>query len=602
MSIQTLPELFLSAIKERPRPDCFSYRDQNRQYVDISSDEVLQSVRALRQALKSLGVKRGDRIAILSENRYEWALSDLAAVFCGCVTVPVYATLLPDTIKYILNDCQPVLIFVSTNEQAEKVDLVRDKVAGLRDIVSFEHTAVPDVMTFDKLLDIGRNIMREHPPEPHDEYDAVEKDDLVSIIYTSGTTGNPKGVMLSHYNFVANVLGTQTVIDFSIKDRCLSFLPLSHVLERTCGYYVMLYSGVGIAYAERMDTVPVDLQEVKPTLVVSVPRLYEKIYARVLGMAQAGSPLKRKIFFWARSVGIEYARREIESLPIGGWLKFKYALADKLVFSKLRARTGGNLRYFVSGGAPLSAKINEFFYAAGLYVLEGYGLTETSPIVTVNRMEKFRIGSVGTPFPNTEVKIAEDGEILVRGPQVMLGYYNNEAATREVLDDEGWFATGDIGYIDEDGFLFITDRKKDLIVTAGGKNIAPQPIENDLKNNRFISQAVVIGDQRSFLTALIVPDFEVLREWAAANDLAGVSDGELIEHAEVLALFDAHMEKINALLPGFNQVKKCSLLAQEFTLEAGELTPTLKIKRFAINNKYREIIDRMYPAAAYDEG
>jgi len=598
MPIETIPELFLSAVRERPRPDCFSFRDKKTsQYVDVASTEAYRRVRALRHGLKSLGLRKGDRAALLSENRLEWALADLGILCAGGVTVPIYPTLLPDTIGYILNDCKPKVIFLSTAEQAEKVHSLRSKMPFLQDVIAFEAADLPNIMPFAKLLQIGANIVAENPPEPREDSGPSDRDDLASIIYTSGTTGDPKGVMLTHHNFVSNVLGTEEVMDFTPQDRCLSFLPLSHVFERLVGYYTMLYRGVGIAYADAIDTVPQDMLDAKPTIVVSVPRLYEKIYARVLGTALAGSPLKKNIFFWARQVGEDYGHKMRGGESISGLLKFKYNLAQRLVFKKLQARTGGKLRFFISGGAPLSPKINEFFYAAGLIILEGYGLTETSPILTANTFKNFKIGSVGKPFPGTEIKIAEDGEILARGAQIMKGYYNNEPATREVLSEDGWFATGDIGHLDEEGFLFITDRKKDVIVTAGGKNIAPQPIENAIKENKFVSQVVVLGDKQPYLSCLIVPNFETLQEHAVKSSLAFTDLSGLIKHPEIAALFDSQIEHINAKLPSFNQIKKYALLDHEFTLEGGELTPTLKVKRWAIARKYRQVIDNLYPAA-----
>jgi long-chain acyl-CoA synthetase len=597
MPIETIPELFLTAVNRHPRPDCFSYRDKTGRYVDVSSQETYRRVRALHHGLKSLGVKKGDRVALLSENRLEWALVDLGSLCAGAVTVPIYPTLLPNTIGYILQDCKPRVIFVSTQEQAEKIHGLRREAPFLEDVIVFDPSDLPNIMPFDKLLQIGQNIVRENPPEPRQDCGPARRDDPCSIIYTSGTTGDPKGVVLTHYNFVSNVVVTQEMIEFTPHDRCLSFLPLSHVLERMAGYYIMLYNGVGIAYAEAIETVLQDMQDVKPTIMISVPRLYEKIYARVLSTALADSALRKNIFFWARKIGLDYGRKKREGESIPGWLGFKFHLADRLVFKKLRGRMGGRVRFFVSGGAPLAPMINEFFYAAGLTILEGYGLTETSPILSVNTFEDFKIGSVGKPFPHTEIKIAQDGEILARGPQVMRGYYNNEAATREVLSQDGWFATGDIGHLDEEGFLFITDRKKDVIVTASGKNIAPQPIENAIKENKYVSQVVVIGDKRQYLSCLIVPNFETLQEYAVRHQFAFTDFAGLIKLPEVTALFDEELKHINANLPSFNQIKKCALLDHEFTLADDELTPTLKVKRWAIAKKYRQIIDSLYPAA-----
>jgi len=597
MTAQTIPELFLSAVREFPRPDCFSYRDETGQYVDVSSEEALRRVKALRMGLKSLGVQPGDRVALLSENRIEWALADLASLCAGAVTVPIYPTLLVDTIEYILGESEPVVIFVSTEEQAAKIHQIRGRLSSVRDVISFERTSLPDILTFDKVKQIGQNLLEENPPAPQDECVAVDKDSPCSIIYTSGTTGNPKGVVLSHWNFVSNVLNIKDQVPISSADRCLSFLPLSHVLERMGGLFTMLTVGASIAYAEKMETVPQDIIDVKPTFLISVPRLYEKIYGKALSTAAGAGFPKKNIFFWARDVAIRKAKMKAAGQKPSPWFSFQCAVADKLVFAKVRAKLGGRIQMMISGGAPLNSKINQFFNGAGLNILEGYGLTETSPILTANTFENFRYGSVGKAIPHTEIKIAPDGEILARGPQVMLGYYKNEAATREVLDEDGWFSTGDIGHLDEDGFLFITDRKKDLIVTAGGKNIAPQPIENQYVANKHVSQAVVIGDRRQYLSALIVPNFETLEEFASSKGIHGMGLADLVRHPQVNALFEGIVEGMNKDLPGFSQVRKFTLLDREFTLDDGELTPTMKIKRFAINRMYKKTIDTMYPAS-----
>jgi long-chain acyl-CoA synthetase len=596
MSVQTIPELFLTAVRDFPRPDCFSYRDDSGQYVDVSSEEALRRVKALRMGLKSLGIQPGDKVALLSENRIEWALADLGSLCAGAVTVPIYPTLLSDTIEYILSESEPVAIFVSTEEQAAKIHQIRDRLPFVRDVISFDRTGLPDIMTFDKLKQIGQNLLDDNPPTLRDECVDVDKDSPCSIIYTSGTTGKPKGVVLSHWNFVSNVLTIKDMVPISSADRCLSFLPLSHVLERMGGLFTMLSVGAGIAYAERMDTVPQDILDVQPTFMISVPRLYEKIYAKAMATAAGAGFPKKNIFFWARDIAIRKARMKVDGREPGVWFKFQSALANKLVFGKLRAKLGGRIQLMISGGAPLNMKINQFFNGAGLNILEGYGLTETSPILTANTFENFRFGSVGKAIPNTEIKIAEDGEIITRGPQVMLEYYKNEAATREVLDEEGWLATGDIGHLDEDGFLFITDRKKDLIVTAGGKNIAPQPIENRCVANKYVTQAVVIGDRRQFLSALIVPNFETLQDFASGKGISAMGQTDLVRHPEVKALFESIINDMNKDLPGFSQIREFALLEREFTLDEGELTPTMKIKRFAINRKYKELIDTMYPA------
>jgi len=599
MPAATIPGLFLTAVSEHPRPDCFSYKGPDGGYVDVSSADALQRVRALRAALLSLGVVPGDRVAILSENRLEWALTDLATLSLGAVDVPIYPTLLPDTIEYILRDCQPVAMFVSTREQAEKLRGIRGRLPFLKHVHAYDDLDLPGVVRMSDLERAGRDLLAQNPAAAGDDAGPARPQDLCSIIYTSGTTGDPKGVMLSHANFVSNVLASASLIDIGPRDKVLSFLPLSHVLERMAGFYIMMAVGTGIAYASSVESVADDMRLVRPTVMISVPRLYEKIYARVTAAAMAGGPAKRLIFDWARGVGQEWGRRVRAGDKVHPGLAFQRRLADRLVFSKLRARTGGRLRFFVSGGAPLAPHINEFFYAAGMIILEGYGLTETSPVISVNSFDHFRVGSVGKVIPGVEVRIAEDGEIDTRGPNVMLGYYNNPVATREVLTEDGWLHTGDIGRFDEDGYLYITDRKKDLIVTAGGKNVAPQPLENAFKKNKFISQVVVLGDHRPYLTCLIVPNFEELEAWAAEHKVHAPDRVALLREPAVLAKYQRGLDRTNSKFPGFGSVKKFALLDRELTLENDELTPTLKVRRRVIQKKYATVIDGMYGEAAH---
>ena len=602
MPIQTLSELFLTAVREMPRDDFLSYRDDTGQWQDISSADALRRVQSLRHGLRSLGVRAGDRVAILSENRVEWILTDMGCHCAGAVVVPIYPTLLPDAIAGILQDCEPVAIFVSCGEQAAKIHAVRDQLPFIKDVIAFERTELPDVMAFVRLLEIGANLLDETPADA-DTCPEADPETACSIIYTSGTTGTPKGVVLSHRNFVSNVLAIQPEFPFGNRDRCLSFLPLSHVLERMAGYYTMILCGVGIAFAERMDTVPRDIQEVRPHIIISVPRLYEKMYAKILSVSMAAGFPKKNIFFWARGIAFRLARLRAAGESPGTWLAFQAKIADALVFKKLQAKLGGRMKFMVSGGAPLSTRINEFFNGAGLMICEGYGLTETSPVLTCNTPAAMRFGSVGKALVDTEIRLAEDDEIMARGPQIMLGYYGRPEATAEVLDADGWLATGDIGKMDDDGYLYITDRKKDLIVTAGGKNIAPQPIENALQANKYVIQAVLIGDRRQYLSALIVPDFEMLADHMAGEGVTDLSPADLVAHPAAQDLFHRQLERLNADLPGFSQVKKVSLLERELTLEAGELTPTMKIKRFAVTRKYRDVIQAMYPAELpIDEG
>ena len=493
----TLNQLFFEAVSKYNRPDALQVKTGGT-YRPISHTEVADRVRHAARGLSSLGARRGDRVAILSENRPEWAVADFACLSIGLTDVPIYPTLPADQIAYMLKDSGAVAIFVSNKTQAEKIREIRSQLPALKTVIGFDDVPGLTNMSIAELEKRGaQGENRESIKTYREDALTVKPDDLATIIYTSGTTGEPKGVMLTHDNIYGNVAASRTAIPFEGRDVALSFLPLSHIFERMGGHYLMFATGTSIAYAESIDAVPANMQEVRPTLVLSVPRLYEKMFARVLESALTGGFLKKQIFFWARGVADRWANEKLAGREPGGLLAQQYAIAQKLVFSKLKARTGGRLRYFVSGGAPLSPDINKFFFAAGLTILEGYGLTETSPVITVNTPRNFRIGTVGKVVDGVEVKIADDGEILTRGPYVMKGYYNKPDATREAIEPDGWFHTGDIGEL-RDGFLAITDRKKDIIVTAGGKKVAPQPLENKVKTNKYVAQAVMIGDKRKF--------------------------------------------------------------------------------------------------------
>jgi long-chain acyl-CoA synthetase len=592
MAVRTLNELFVHAVSEHPRDAMFRSKIDGR-WVDVSTRDFERAVIELSQGLVSLGVGRNDRVALLSENRIEWAMADLAVLTAGAVVVPIYPTLMPHQIEYILKDSAPKVIFCSDAEQVAKVAEVADSVPSLTTAIAFEPVDRADVLSLSKARELGAVHAGNHPDDVRQRREAAQPDDLATIIYTSGTTGEPKGVMLSHSNIVMNVLTTLKVLEITPDDSCLSFLPLSHIFERMGGHYTMIYRGVSIAYAESIETVAENLREIRPSVMISVPRLYEKIYARVLDAANQGGPLKRKIFFWARRVGARVTAAKVSGQGLKPGLAMQAKTADALVFKKLRARTGGRLRFFVSGGAPLAKEIAEFFYAAGLPIMEGYGLTETSPVISANTFEDFRPGSVGKPVPDAEVTIAEDGEILTRGPCVMAGYYNLPEATAEAMAD-GWFHTGDIGFLDEDGFLFITDRKKDVIVTAGGKNLAPQPIENELKLNKYVSEAVLIGDKRKYVVALIVPDFDQLDAYAAREEMSFESRENILSSRHMETLFQTVIDKVNANHPSYEQIKYFRLVDKPFTLESGELTPSLKVKRKVVQEKYADLIESMY--------
>ncbi len=581
----TLNELFFDAVSKFNRPDALQAKIGGV-YRPISHTEVANRVRHAARGLSSLGVRRGERVAILSENRPEWAIADFACLTAGLTDVPIYPTLPPDQIAYILKDSGAVAIFVSTKAQAEKIREVRSQLPGLKTVIGFDEIPGLTNMSIAELEKRGRlGENNETIATYREDALSVKPGDLATIIYTSGTTGEPKGVMLTHDNIFSNVAVSRTKIPFAGEDVALSFLPLSHIFERMGGHYLMFATGTSIAYAESIDTVPVNLQEVRPTIVLSVPRLYEKMYARILETALTGGFLKRKIFFWARGVAERWANEKLAGKEPGGLLAKQYALAQKLVFSKLKARTGGRLRYFVSGGAPLAPEINKFFYAAGLVILEGYGLTETSPVIAVNTPQDFRIGTVGKPIDGVEVRIATDGEILTRGPHVMKGYYNKPEATREALEPDGWFHTGDIGEL-RDGFLAITDRKKDIIVTAGGKKVAPQPLENKVKTNKYV-----------FPSMLIVPNFDQLEKWAMKRNIIWTDRAQLLRMPTIQAKIEKEVNKELEGAAHFELPKRIGLLEHDFSIDSGELTPTQKVKRRAIDKHYKALIDSLYEEA-----
>lgn len=593
MAHQSLAKMFLSVCDQYPEKVGMMYK-KGGQYHDVPFSEIKKVTSRLAAGLEKLGVQKGDRVLLLSENRKEWAYSDYAILLLGGITVPIYPTLLPRHIEFIVNNCGAEVIILSGPHQLEKILAIRDQLKHLKHIVMMDGEAPEGVIGWEAILKSGEENLSQNPDLISKRVEAIGRDDIASIIYTSGTTGIPKGVMLSHGNFLSNVEGSISVIPVNNQDLFLSFLPLSHVFERMVGHFLAFHLGATIAYAESIETVADNLQEVHPTIMASVPRFFEKVYARIMESLEEGSPIKRKIFMWAIEVGKRAIIYKQKKLPLRGFLKVKYNIANKLVYSKLRERVGGRIRLFVSGGAPLSREIAEFFNSAGLTLLEGYGLTETSPVITVNRLEAFKFGSVGLPLPNVEVQIAEDGEILTRGPHVMKGYYKNEAETRETIDEENWLHTGDIGYIDKDGFLFITDRKKNIIVTSGGKNVAPQAIENLLVTSRYIEQSVVIGDKRKYCTALIVPNMEALQAYARENNIAYADEDDLLQKPEIQALIRKEIDNLSTDLASYETIKKFRLIKEPFSIEAGDLTPTLKVKRNVVTQKYQALIDEMY--------
>jgi long-chain acyl-CoA synthetase len=593
----TIPEMFQRITEKfggQNRPVLMHKVDGK--YVGITHAELHRKVEVFAFGLASLGVKKGDRVSIISENRPEWVIADQAIVALGAIDVPIYPTMTAKQNEFIFNDSGVKIAIVSNQFQLNKVIKVLNDVKTLEKVILIAEKGQitePKTLGFNQVMQLGEKYEKEHPDLLKTSIKAVKPEDLLTLIYTSGTTGNPKGVMLTHHNLCSNMISAAEVIPFDETEVLLSFLPLCHSFERMAGYYTALACGATIAYAESIETVRDNMLEVRPTIVTTVPRLFERVYSRIAKQVDASPPPRRKIFHWAIDVGRKHAlavkRRD---LPLA--LKVKNAVADALVFKKIRERTGGRIKFFVSGGAALAREFGEFFEAVGLKIIEGYGLTETSPVISVNRLDNYKWGAVGLPIPGVEVKIAEDGEILSRGPHIMKGYWNNPKATAEVLEKNGWFHTGDIGVIDSDGFIYITDRKKHLFVSSGGKNIAPQPIENLFLANKYIEQFVLIGDKRSFLTALIVPDFDSIKEYADRNKISYTDKRDLSKLPEVQKLFEQEIASIQKDLATFERVRKFTLLDKPFTIEDGELTPTQKVKRNVVEERYSHLIESMY--------
>lgn len=573
-------------------------RCRGDQVVEISSKELLERVRDLSLGLRALGVAPGDRVALVAESRPEWLLSDFAILTAGAVTVPIYPTLSAAQARYILQDSGARAAIVSTRLQLDKVQEVRHLLPALEAVVVMDAGApagATSVLALDELERRGHARMTGEwgaAKEFRDAARAVRPEDLATIIYTSGTTGEPKGVMLTHANLVANVRGASPSLDLSQDDVALSFLPLSHAFERMVAY-IYLFSGVSLVFAESFDTVARDLARVRPTVLTGVPRVFEKLSARIIETGQAAPGVKATIFDWAVRAGVARSSAMLRGRTPGPITQLQARLAERLVFAKIREKLGGRLRFSASGSAPLGGNIMEFFYAIGLPIIEGYGLTETAPILTFNPLDAPRVGTVGKALPGVELRIAPDGEILARGPNIMQGYFNKPEATAEALRD-GWFHTGDIGQLDADGYLTITDRKKDLLVTSGGKKIAPQPIEAVLKRSPLVSEAVILGDRRKYAAALIVPEFAALERRLEDLGRPPASREELIARPDVVALYQEIVDALNRELSQFERIKRIALLPAEFTVESGELTPTLKVKRKVVEQKWAEQIEELY--------
>ena len=564
-------------------------------YTPVTYRQVGEASREIGLGLMAFGLSRGDRVAILSTTRLEWCLADIGSILGGFVTVPIYPSNLPDQVEYILAHSRARVVFVEDGQQYNKVAGVRSRLPHLSSVVMMTGGGGGEEgdSTLPALRERGQAHGSGNPGALEARAEEILPTDDLTIIYTSGTTGPPKGVVTRHSNYAFNVTSALEAVNVPRGSMFLQFLPLAHSLGRL--EHFLAFDAMAVSsFARSLQTVAEDLAAVRPEIMVSVPRLYEKFYARVLAKVEEDGGLSKAIFEWALGVGREASRCRQQGGEPRGFLAVKNGIADRLVFRKIRARMGGRLRFFISGGAPLSREIAEFLHAIGVLILEGYGLTETSTVTTVNRLERYKFGTVGKALPGTEIRIAVDGEILVRGPHLFREYFNDPAATREAIDPDGWFHTGDIGALDEEGFLRITDRKKDIIVTSGGKNIAPQNLENLLKNDRYISQAFVYGDRKKYLTALITLAPEEIVAWAAKQGIPGRSIKALSKNPEVLQLMRERVDEVNRGLASFEQVKKIAVLGTDFSQETGELTPTLKVRRKVVVEMYGRILDDLY--------
>jgi len=593
----TLADLPFRSLELFPKPD-FVCRCQENGARRLSTQQFFEQTRALSLGLSALGLEAGDRVALVSDSRPEWVISDLAVLTAGAVTVPVYPTLSAPQLWFILAESGARIAIVSNAAQVAKIMEVNAGVQDLQAVIVMDGQADGGpfrVLTMTEVIGLGEQRLASEPGAAdryRDTAAAVRRDSLATIVYTSGTTGDPKGVMLTHGNIVSNVIATKGWIGLDPTDRLLSFLPLSHVFERVV-LFRCLFDGVSVYFAETMTSLARDLQRVKPTVMTGVPRAWEKFYGAIQeGLNRLTGP-RKALAAWGIGVGFDYVRLWLAGRDVPAALRVKRAIADRLVFAKVRERTGGRLRFLVSGSAPLSPKIGEFFFAINLPILEAYGLTESSPGISANSLAAPRLGTVGRALPGIEVSIGPGGEILVRGPNIMQGYYKRPEATAETLAG-GWLHTGDIGQLSDDGYLTITDRKKDLIVTSGGKKIAPQPLENLLKTDPLVSEAVIIGEQRRFPAALLVPDFAKLEATIGAMKLRAASREELVRHPEVLRMYQDVLDRLNGTLAQFERVKRFALLPTEFTMERGELTPTMKVRRQVVEQRWRPLIDTIY--------
>jgi long-chain acyl-CoA synthetase len=600
--VTTLCGLFLDSVDHRPRARAFLGKNHGV-YAPISSHGALREVAGLALALERFGVRSGSCVAILSENRVEWALTDYAILGLGAITVPVYPTLPSAEIDLILKDSGAAGIVISTRQQLEKVLRVRPDPPCLKFIISMDQPPAESKDVRDWRVVLKQELDRSPKPEAAFRERALgaKPGDVASILYTSGTTGNPKGVVLTHANIVSNIQACRGILPIDQGDVAMSFLPLSHIFERMLDFYAF-WQGVTISYPESTETLAQNILEVRPTVMAVVPRLLEKVYEKSVETVRARPPAVQKLFQWGIQVGREWVRSSLEGQPPAPALKLKHALADRLVYRKVRARLGGRLRFLISGAAPLSREIAEFFYAVGLPVYEGYGLTETSPVIAVNGPGAVKLGTVGKVIPGVEVQWGEEAmdaegrtgrEILVRGPNVSPGYYHRDEETQAAFQD-GWFRTGDLGFLDAEGFLTITGRKKNLFKTSGGKYVSPEKLENLFQGHPFVTQIMVIGESRKFVSALIVPNFSRLEKYAESRGLEVKNREELVSHPQILAFMQQQVDEAVKDLAPFEKIRQIALIPREFSIEAGELSATLKIKRYVVEEHFREAIEEIY--------
>ena len=598
---RTLNELFNSSAEARRDSRLLRFK-KDGEWRSLSYRELSARVRDLALGLYDLGIRSGDKLAIWSENRPEWNIADLAALAIGAVDVPVYTTQARSQIEYILDDSSARALFVSS-AFLEQAFALKERLPALEFVIAFDGARVDEgnatSFNLEDLAEKGRLLDGREPGLYESLWQAAAPDDLATLLYTSGTTGDPKGVMLTHRNLTSSVLNTYRWLSLEGRrnDVALSYLPFTHIFERAV-WYLYAYAGILVAYAESIDAVAKNLAEVRPTVMTSVPRMFEKIYSRIVERGSAAAFPRKQIFLWSLGVGRRWAEGKNSGARVGLWLGLEHKIADILVFKKWRQAVGGNIRWFISGGAPLAPEIAYLFDAAGLTILQGYGLTETSPSISCNTERRNRIGTVGPIIDNVFVKFGEDDEILVKGDTVMKGYYNRPTANEEAFTADGWFRTGDIGNLDADGFLVITDRKKEMIKTSGGKYIAPQHVESLIKASRFVSQVVVVGNARKFASALIVPNMELLRSYAQLKGIDYTNETDLLENPRILDLFYRQLDKSTPELARYEKIKKVALIERELTAESGELTPTLKPRRKIIEEKYAKTIERLYAEEA----